>query len=257
MGKGKLCSSSVLLTTAAGVAACLATTDADAATRLGIVKKNGAVVTSGNAQFAYGNILSLCDAAGAAVKAKFRFNGVSFTHVTFLSYAYVAVGGLATANLRTFSAGQTLPLAGSPAYVGFGFWPTNVDGYYFAVRIGAAAPYTYGWVHVVSSTKDGLPVTIDSWGYNDVAGQPIKTLAESVKTKRLTLSDGSVRLHWSNDNEEGVASYAAQVERNGEWTTFGTWPKGEGRYSVKSPETSARCRLVVESIDGVVSTFLF
>jgi hypothetical protein len=106
----------------------------------------------------------------------------------------------------------------------------------------------YGWVHIVScGNPSGLQ--IDLWSYNG-AGGTIKTLSDSVTTSRLALSDGKVKLHWSNDNEDGVARYEVQSQdASGAWTAADSDVPGSGSYSAKV-DSGRTCRLVVEMTDG-------
>ena len=60
----------------------------------------------------------------------------------------------------------------------------------------------------------------------------------------------TAKLHWTNDNEDGVARYEVQAKDGaGEWAAVDSDVPGEGSYAAKV-SADAVCRLVVENIDG-------
>jgi hypothetical protein len=113
----------------------------------------------------------------------------------------------------------------------------------------------YGWVRVVDYTNPTL--TISNWSYNNSVGGSIKTLSDSVTTSRLALSDGKEKLHWSNDNEDGVARYEVQSkDATGAWQAADSDVPGSGSYSAKV-DSGKICRLVVEMTDGSTKEIAF
>ncbi len=126
--------------------------------------------------------------------------------------------------------------------------PTSVTNKYIAVQFQDGGT-RYGWLRVPTMSNGGKTIHIDLWGYEN-AGATIKTLAESVVTQQLALSDGRVKLHWTNANEDGVARYEVQSkDASGEWQAVDSDTPGEGHYSATVAK-DAQCRLVVEKVDG-------
>jgi hypothetical protein len=116
---------------------------------------------------------------------------------------------------------------------------------YIKIRFKEGGTRKYGWSQF---TNSGFTFHFGAWSYNN-AGGAIKTLGESVKATRLELTDGGAMLHFTNGNEEGVASYAIEAERDGSWEAVARFAPGDGRYSVQEPGGAAY-RLVVERLDG-------
>jgi hypothetical protein len=136
----------------------------------------------------------------------------------------------------------------------YGIAPAGGADRYIKIRFSEdnGITFKYGWSQF---TKDGTTFKFGAWSYN-AAGGAIKTLADSVKTRRLALAGGDAMLHWTNGNEEGLASYAVQTERDGVWTRLASFVPGEGRYSLKAPGDGAY-RLVTEWVDGRSDVYTF
>lgn len=157
--------------------------------------------------------------------------------------------------IAAHSAGVTISAGMANGFADHLKVPSNVVNEYFAVRFKAGGT-RYGWLRAVSSNAGGTSVTIDRWGY-DNAGGTCKTLSDSVTTQKLSLSDGRVKLHWSNANEDGVARYQVQTQDAlGAWHPTGSETPGEGRYAAVVPQ-DAVCRLVVEKVDGTAEEIGF
>lgn len=132
----------------------------------------------------------------------------------------------------------------------------NVSDKYIAVNFRVGTDERYGWVHVVSTNASATQITMDKWGYN-ASGGTIETLDESVTVKKLALSGGQVKLHWTNANEQGVARYAVEAQReDGTWAEVDSDTPGAGSYATKVEEGGA-CRLSVERVDGTTERIAF
>ncbi len=113
---------------------------------------------------------------------------------------------------------------------------------------GVGGTYYYGWIEITNATASKLHV--GDWGWNNSPGTNIKTLSDSLTTTKLPVASGLTRLHWTNDNEDGVARYEVQAkDASGEWQAIDSDTPGEGRYTAKV-DRDAQCRLVVEMVDG-------
>ncbi len=133
--------------------------------------------------------------------------------------------------------------------------PNSVSDKYIATRFVKGGT-RYGWLHVVSSNGTGTSITIDKWGYENT-GASVKTLSESVTTQKLGLSNGQVKLHWTNKNEDGVARYEVQAkDASGAWKAVDSSTPGEGHYAAMVAGGS-ECRLVVEKVDGATQQINF
>ena len=121
---------------------------------------------------------------------------------------------------------------------------------YYGVRFttNSGTNWFYGWWHMryIAASK----VQVRAWGYQNTADASILTLADSVTTSKLDLTDGQVKLHWTNSNEDGVARYEVQAkDASGEWQAVDSDAPGEGAYAAKVDGDGAY-RLVVERVDG-------
>jgi hypothetical protein len=125
---------------------------------------------------------------------------------------------------------------------------------YIKIRFKEGGVTKYGWSQY-QITNNFFNIKFGAWSYNN-AGGAIKTLGESVKATRLELTDGGAMLHFTNGNEEGVASYAIEAERDGSWEAVARFAPGDGRYSVQEPGGAAY-RLVVERLDGATRLLSF
>lgn len=165
-----------------------------------------------------------------------------------IGYLYQNVGSAKFHNAAT----AVLPLnSGVSVSAGLNFANTvgtlGATNKYFAFSFEDSGT-KFGWVHVIDATDIGF-LRIDTWAYNTL-GNPIKTLSDSVTTSRLALTDGKEKLHWSNDNEDGVARYELQSQdASGAWQAAGSDVPGSGSYSAKV-DSGKTCRLVVEMTDG-------
>jgi hypothetical protein len=147
--------------------------------------------------------------------------------------------------MAVLSSGVTVS-AGLGAFQSAALNPSGVSNKYYAMSFNDSGT-KYGWVHVVSST--GNILIMDLWSYN-AAGGTIKTLSDSVTTSRLALTGGKEKLHWSNDNEDGVARYEVQSkDASGAWQAADSDVPGSSSYSAKI-DSGKTCRLVVEMTDG-------
>lgn len=136
--------------------------------------------------------------------------------------------------------------------------PHSVTNKYFGVAYPVSkTEYVYGWLEVKSTNSSGTSISFDKWGYNNAPDTPIKTLADSLTTHTLSLSDGRVKLYWANTNEEGIARYEVQKEdASGTWSAVDGEIPGEGHYSAAAPKGST-CRLLVEMLDGATREIRF
>ncbi len=124
----------------------------------------------------------------------------------------------------------------------------NTDTAYAGIRFKKGGVPYYGWLHIESSSFNH--VTVDKWAYKDEASGTIMTLSDSVTTRKTGLTDGRVKLHWTNANEDGVARYEVQAKNAaGTRQALDSDTPGEGRYTAKA-NGAAECRLVIEQIDG-------
>lgn len=136
------------------------------------------------------------------------------------------------------------------------FLVPNVSDKYIAVNFRVGVDERYGWVHVISTNASATQITMDKWGYNATGGS-IETLDASVAVKKLALSDGQVKLCWSNANEQGVARYVVEVQRDGgAWSEVDSSAPGAGNYAAKVEE-GATCRLAIERVDGATEHLAF
>lgn len=159
------------------------------------------------------------------------------------------VGGIqaastAGASVRYVNAGLAVP----GAFVFGGTWiSVTVSNKYIPVRFNSGG-FKYGWIHVVSVDLGANNLNLDTWAYNPTGGI-INTLDESITPKKLALSDGRVKLNWSNANEAGVARYEVQAKgANGAWTAVDASTPGDGSYA--ATVQAGEYRLVVENSDG-------
>ena len=130
------------------------------------------------------------------------------------------------------------------------------DDKYLAVYFKLnGATFHYAWIHVISCSTTTL--TADTWGYEDTPDGSIKTLADSITTRRLALAGGHMKLHWSNKNEDGVSRYEVQTkDSSGEWQAIDADTPGDGRYATKVTG-GTDYRLMVEKVDGTTETVDF
>ncbi len=133
--------------------------------------------------------------------------------------------------------------------------PASVSDKYMAVRFRVSSLYYHGWIHIVTGGNNNI--TLDTWGYQSTVEGSIKTLSDSVTTRKLALSDGQTKLHWTNENEDGVARYEVQAkDAAGQWQAVDSNTPGDGAYAAKV-DSDAECRLVVERVDGDTEEIAF
>lgn len=170
---------------------------------------------------------------------------------------HIAQNGLPGGYLTALAAGVTVGPA-LPAFTSsWGYLPHSLTNKYFAVAFATSlTTYDYGWLEVVSTSANGKIIQFGKWGYN-ATGAAIKTLAGSVITHQVGLSDGRVKLLWNNGNEDGVARYEVQVKDvSGAWHAVDSTTPGEGRYATTLAGGS-ECRLLVENVDGATQEIAF
>lgn len=123
------------------------------------------------------------------------------------------------------------------------------DNKYVKIRFNDGSGYKYGWSQYKS--LGGGNYQFGAWSYNNTVDGAIKTLADTLATRTLRLSDGGAQLHWSNANEEGVARYVVEMQReDGTWAEVDSDVPGEGSYTAKASGEDTY-RLAVEHTDGV------
>jgi hypothetical protein len=146
----------------------------------------------------------------------------------------------------TFSTGVSITSGLSWAFSAF---LQSITNKYYGLRFDDSGTTKYGWLHVVDYNAGTDVLQVDTWAYNTL-GNSISTLSDSVTTSRLALTDGQEKLHWSNDNEDGVARYEVQSQdASGQWQAADSDVPGSGSYSAKI-DSGKTCRLVVEMTDG-------
>jgi hypothetical protein len=219
--------SPALLAVGVGATVCLSTGDAEA-----VSGTKGNPIDRGASAYELGS------------KVKFRY-GFSSLIGKFNAAAAGTKGGVYPyiPFLQTFGPGfscKTGPFKAKASLTGVWGGLTK----YIKIRFNDGST-KYGWSQF---DKKGTTLHFGAWSYNN-AGGAIKTLGESVKATRLELTDGGAMLHFTNGNEEGVAAYAIEAERDGGWEAVARFAPGDGRYSVQEPGGAAY-RLVVERING-------
>lgn len=238
---------SALFAASTGIAVCLTGGGAQAAKVTGtIVDTNSAKsVFSGGILYAFGrNAKWLLTSAGGSGRLLFSL--------------YAGAGGTAkengTANaahvlFAAHNAGVVVKGTMANGFYDYMRFPSSVASKYVAVQFESGGHACYGWLEVKSTNASGTNIKLGKWGYENT-GASIKTLADSVTTQKLSLSNGKVKLHWSNKNEENVARYEVQTkDASGEWKSVDSLVPGEGRYA-SMVAAGAESRLVVEKVDG-------
>ena len=173
--------------------------------------------------------------------ASFLFNETAFPYV------------------KLHNAGVTVSPGMAGTFSGFASISTNQSDKYIACTFLDGGVTRNAWIHIISSAPGGDSVTIHEWSYNDSldGSGTIKTLSSAIVTKKLALTDGTVKLLWTNKNEDGVARYQIQAkDADGSWRAVDSDAAGDGRYSVKTAPADAY-RLVVETIDGATEEVAF
>ncbi len=115
------------------------------------------------------------------------------------------VGSPSVAQVGSYAKAMSADVAipGTLAFSTAPYLTAGISDKYFAVKFVDGGP-RYGWLLV--EYANGTNIKITDWGYqND--GSSIMTLADSIATRKLALADGRTKLHWTNDNENGVARY--------------------------------------------------
>jgi hypothetical protein len=142
-------------------------------------------------------------------------------------------------------------------YIDWGFVPHSQSTKYFGVSFPVSlTAYDYGWVGVTSTSANGMSISFNKWAY-DNTGAPIMTLADTVTTRKMTLSDGRVKLHWTNANEDGIARYEVQTkDASGAWKAVDSDAPGVGKYGATVAK-DAQCKIVVEKVDGTTEEVAF
>ncbi len=254
---------SAMLAAGAGAAVWLTTQGANAS----VVTGNVSTLNTGNKTFVVGtgvvNVHPLppnliADAAIAfdsvhvwmELGGALFWNGTGFTTV-WANFKLAAGGYIAALSAHVTVDGAMTNLAQTA------FMPPSQSDKYFAVRYGLTpSTYGYAWINVVSTSSDAKTIVFGKWAYEN-SGAAIKTLADSVTTQQLKLSDGQVKLHWANANEDGVARYEVQAkDASGAWKAVDSSTPGESRYSATVAGGST-CRLVVEKVDGATQEINF
>lgn len=243
---------SVLLAAGTGVAVCLTGGGVQSAKVTGNIKaSNGGVsaFAAGVKIFAFNyNVSWLMTSAG---ESRMRFSLYAPK-----SGKLNGTAGAARVFCAAHNAGVTISNGMAHGFFDYQNIPSSVSNKYFAVQFKDDVNARYGWLHVVSSNAEGKSVTLDKWGYEN-SGASIKTAAESVSTQKLVISGNRVQLRWANKNEDGVARYEVQSQgAAGDWKAVSSNTPGDATYGVSVPQ-GARCRLVVEMVDGATSTVDF
>jgi hypothetical protein len=220
---------SALLATGVGAAVCLT-----GGTQAHAVNGTIAASNGGNSVFGNSTIYLFGNKATATV-----FFG-TIVRLGAGSLSFVRTGGANISNMSASVTVNSLLPAASIAVL------SNTTNKYYGMSFNDSGT-KYGWVEVISYASNTL--TLNAWSYNG-SGGTIKTLSDSVTTGRLALADGAEKLHWSNDNEDGVARYEVQSQDDsGNWTASNSDVPGSGSYTAKV-DSGKTCRLVVEMTDG-------
>lgn len=117
---------------------------------------------------------------------------------------------------------------------------------YTKVRFDEGGGYKYGWLTL---KKNASLLSVKEWSYASTPGAAILTQTECLNTFQFSLSNGNLKLGWSNDAEDGVATYIVQQRENGAWQEREKWTPGEGCYTLTAP-AQYEYRLLIEYIDG-------
>ncbi len=229
-------SSPAILATTAGAAVCLSAVRSDAASGVGnIVESNVKSVTelSGKlrATNVSGNTLYLRPKSAAVTSA------------------FVVKGGGGV--LKTYDSGVSCKTKVSTAtWNSFAYPGPGGASKYIKIRFKEGGVFKYGWSQFVRQEKNFL---FGAWSYNE-AGDPIKTLADCLTAARLPLTDGNVKLHWANLQEDGLAAYRLQ-KRNaaGAWEDVESFVPGDGTYSAIA-SGDGNFRILSEQVDGRTTT---
>lgn len=259
VGRAISVKSSALRAARVGAAVCLSATDASAAWGTGevkIAKGAWADVLGGKVRF------SNLDAV-----LRQRLYGVLHSKVISEDNTYVYPHGQIVvarldAALQKFPAGQLV--RSDEGAINHWVYDAFVDGtvkkdenWFIKVRFLASTGTYYGWSRFwTEGTLPNLTFCFGSWSYNSTAYYPILTLGESTTASRLVLSDGKALLHFVSANEEGVASYAIEVGKDGGWEKIVSFVPGDGHYSFAANAGAAH-RLVTERVDGTRSHVAF
>ena len=133
--------------------------------------------------------------------------------------------------------------------------PVSEDGRYIKIQIPSHSSISYGWSRFWTSGEwPSLTYFFGDWSYT--SNSRILTLGESAEATHVVLSDGKSLLHFANANEEGIASYVIEVEKDGGWDTVVRFAPGDGYYSFATGAAAAH-RLVTERVDGTTSVQAF
>ncbi len=249
---------SAILAAGAGVAVCLSSGEASAVQgTLTGTKANFTAVYTTTTNHAGTIVLNLSGAPEVKFEVvSYYWSASSQTFVLNATAANtVRAERTGAGKLELFSVGDSISLGdfGNP---GVGCDADNLPlgakkyvVYYFG------NPKKYGWMEVTASGANNI--SIGQWSFESNVGDGIKTLAGSITTHKLALSGSSTKLHWTNDNEDGVARYEVQAkDASGEWQAVDSDTPGEGHYAAKV-DNDAQCRLVVEKVDGTTEEVEF
>ncbi len=251
---------SAILAAGAGAAVCLTSAGtAHAAIVTGnISASNGGTSFSGTTVFG-SNGKSYLKAFGDQVSWRLRTDSPGARFSWMKNFPQINGVSAATVN-GCLLAGHNADLTVSAGMAnGFGQnrkIPASVSNKYMAVRFrDTNLDYYHGWMHIVTGSNN--TISFDKWGYQGTIEGSIKTLSDSVTTRKLALSDGQTKLHWANENEDGVARYEVQAkDAAGQWQAVDSNTPGDGAYAAKV-DSDAECRLVVERVDGDTEEFAF
>ncbi len=239
--KGKWTSvrtSPAFLAAGVGAAVCLSASEASATSGT-----KGPVVGSGSSAVLFGGQVHIKNLGSNNLKVSLHTAGVRATRTS--GKLVIFEGGY---SLKSNSWWQK---ANVDAAVG------NTPARYIGIRFVSAGELHYGWSRFwTEEGTGGRTFHFGEWSYNDTAYYPIRTLGESIRASRLTLSGGKAFLHFVNANEEGVASYAIEVEKDGGWEKVIGFAPGDGHYSFEAGAGAAH-RLVTEWVDGTISLVAF
>ncbi len=236
---------SALLAAGAGAAVCL-TGGAGHAT----IQSGSITGSNTKATFVRGTIKIFGSQASFYMASSFYSMGATAWFPARLRAAgYLGTAKFPTAGNDIMDLATDVDLPGALNFQNDGTLKSNVSNKYVGVKFNASG-IKYGWLlYSTGTVGSGHDLTLSSWGYQDDGGS-IKTLSDSITTRRLALSDGTAKVHWANSNEDGVARYEVQTQdASGQWQAIDSDVPGDGSYDAKI-DAGAECRLVVENVDG-------
>ncbi len=243
---------SALLAAGAGAAVCLSGGAGHATIQSGTITGSNTKAT-----FIRGTIKIFGSQASFYMNSSFYSMGISgFFPAWIDAGGYLGTAKFPRAGTNVMDLAGDVDLPGALNFQDDGVLKSSVSNKYLGVRFNASGT-KYGWlVYSTGAVGSGHDLALSSWGYQDDGGS-IKTLSDSVSTHKLALSGSSTKLHWTNDNEDGVARYEVQTQdASGEWQAIDSDTPGEGVYAAKV-DSDAQCRLVVEKVDGTTEEVKF